>query len=168
MKIADYQVVFREFPDEITLALNISNCPCHCKGCHSDYLSQDIGEEIDRGLILKLIADNKGITCVGIMGGDADPGGVMELAQMIQDISNEKNLRLKVGWYSGRDQLADELWREDRNNIINFDYIKIGHYDKKRGPLDNPNTNQRMYRISKQHNAEMQDITSWFWEKPVF
>ena len=29
------EVVFREFPDEVTLALNISGCPNHCPGCHS-------------------------------------------------------------------------------------------------------------------------------------
>lgn len=44
LKYVDARVVFQEIPDEITLAINISNCPCHCKGCHSQYLAEDIGK----------------------------------------------------------------------------------------------------------------------------
>lgn len=163
MKVADYQVVFREFPDEITLALNISNCPNHCVGCHSEYLANDIGQTVDRGLLIKLITDNKGITCVGIMGGDADPGEVMEVAKMIKDISNEKNLHLKVGWYSGRSHWPDELFEE--SNLQNLDYIKIGAYREEYGPLDNPNTNQRMYSVYTNEFGErdLEDITPLFW-----
>ena len=37
LKYVNTQEVFQEFPDEITLAINISKCPCHCRGCHSNY-----------------------------------------------------------------------------------------------------------------------------------
>lgn len=46
LKYVDARVVFQEIPDEITLAINISNCPCHCKGCHSQYLAEDIGKPL--------------------------------------------------------------------------------------------------------------------------
>ena len=26
-------ITFTEIPDEISLCLNISGCPCHCEGC---------------------------------------------------------------------------------------------------------------------------------------
>ena len=39
LKYVDTKVVFAEVPDEVTLAINISNCPCHCDGCHSEYLA---------------------------------------------------------------------------------------------------------------------------------
>ena len=49
LKYVDTKVVFQEIPDEITLAINISNCPCHCPGCHSSYLAEDIGNALQCG-----------------------------------------------------------------------------------------------------------------------
>ena len=46
MKYCETAITFSEVPDEVTLCINISNCPCHCKGCHSAYLAEDIGEEL--------------------------------------------------------------------------------------------------------------------------
>ena len=43
MKYVNESVVFAEIPDEVTLAINISNCPCRCPGCHSKFLWGDIG-----------------------------------------------------------------------------------------------------------------------------
>ena len=47
LKYVNTDVVFQEIPDEVTLAINISNCPCHCPGCHSRYLWEDIGLSLD-------------------------------------------------------------------------------------------------------------------------
>ena len=47
LKYVDTQVVFREIPNEITLAINISNCPFKCEECHSPYLREDIGKPLD-------------------------------------------------------------------------------------------------------------------------
>ena len=33
LKVYDVAVTMSEFPDEITLAVNISNCPGMCDGC---------------------------------------------------------------------------------------------------------------------------------------
>ena len=52
----DTSVVFAEIPDEITLAINISNCPGSCPGCHSPYLQQDTGEELTAEKLSALIA----------------------------------------------------------------------------------------------------------------
>ena len=85
LKYVDTLVGFAEIPDEITLCINISNCPCHCEGCHSPYLSQDIGEPLDLQHLTDLIDSNKGITCVCIMGGDANPSEVDDIAQDIKE-----------------------------------------------------------------------------------
>ena len=101
LKYVNTAITFAEFPDEISLLINISNCPCHCKGCHSAYLAEDIGEPLDYIALTKLIIDsNKGITCVGLMGGDSDPKWINKLAKFIKTSSE-----LKVGWYSGRNYL---------------------------------------------------------------
>ena len=46
LKYVNYDIVFQEFPDEVTLAINLSLCPNGCPGCHSAYLKEDIGEEL--------------------------------------------------------------------------------------------------------------------------
>ncbi|MEG2282023.1 MAG: anaerobic ribonucleoside-triphosphate reductase activating protein, partial [Rikenellaceae bacterium] len=74
LKYVNYDIVFQEIPDEVTLAINLSNCPNRCLGCHSPYLQQDIGEPLSEEVLSKLI-DKYGsaITCVCFMGGDAAP-----------------------------------------------------------------------------------------------
>ena len=151
LKYVDAKVVFAEVPNEVTLAINISNCPCHCEGCHSLYLAEDIGEPLDLQHLTGLIDSNSGISCVCIMGGDANPSEVDDIAQDIKEYYPE----LKVAWYSGKQELSKDI------NLENFDYIKLGPYIKDRGPLDNVNTNQRFYKVI---NKELVDITSAFWK----
>ncbi len=151
LKYVDTKVVFMEIPDEITLAINISNCPCQCKGCHSSYLAQDIGEPLDLQHLTNLIDSNKGITCVCIMGGDANPSEVDDIAQDIKEYYPE----LKVGWYSGRQELSKDI------ELSNFDFIKLGPYKEEFGPLNSKTTNQRFYKVS---DGELIDITSKFWK----
>lgn len=151
LKYVDTKVVFAEIPDEITLAINISGCPCNCKGCHSSYLAKDIGEPLDLQHLTNLIDSNKGISCVCIMGGDANPSEVDDIAQDIKEYYPE----LKVGWYSGRQELSKDI------ELGNFDFIKLGPYIEEFGPLNSKTTNQRFYKVS---NGELVDITSKFWK----
>lgn len=153
LKYVDTQVTFAEVPDEITLCINISNCPCHCKGCHSEYLAQDIGEPLTEEALSELIESNKGITCVAFMGGDAEPWEVHHFAMFMR----VKYPKLKVAWYSGRDTLLSNI----RLNIMDFDYIKLGSYKEEFGPLNSKNTNQRMYRVM---NGGLVDLTYKFWK----
>ena len=151
LKYVDTKVVFAEIPDEITLAINISGCPCNCKGCHSSYLAEDMGEPLDLQHLTNLIDSNKGITCVGLMGGDANPSEVDDIAQDIKEYYPE----LKVGWYSGRQELNKDI------ELSNFDYIKLGPYIEEFGPLNSKTTNQRFYKVN---GKELIDITSRFWK----
>jgi anaerobic ribonucleoside-triphosphate reductase activating protein len=61
MKYLDYAITFSEFPDEIALCINISNCPHHCEGCHSPELWKDTGNILNKSSLSKLIESNKGI-----------------------------------------------------------------------------------------------------------
>lgn len=137
IKYTDTQVTFREIPDEITLCINISGCPNHCEGCHSSYLSEDIGEELTYDRILRLITTNSGITCVAFMGGDQNPGYINSCASIIR----EGEIPVKIAWYSGKSQLSSDI------DLKNFDFIKLGPYIPQKGPLDNPSTNQRFYEV---------------------
>ena len=159
LKYVDTLVTFSEIPDEITLCINISNCPCHCKGCHSSYLAEDIGEELNISTLRELINNNKGITCVSFMGGDSEPSIINILAQWIKI-----NYLSKVAWYSGRQELSKEI------DLKNFDYIKLGPYIEELGPLNSKTTNQRFYETVQVYyedgsfGYELIDITYKFWK----
>ena len=156
MKYADSKVVFREIPDEVTLAINISNCPVKCPGCHSSYLVNDVGEPLDYAALSSLIESNPGITCVSFMGGDGEPRLIHEFAKWIK--STYKGL--KVSWYSGRD--LDNA----RQNLDVLDYVKVGPFIDEYGPLDNPNTNQRFYAVTQTPDGpKLEDWTKKFLKK---
>lgn len=150
MKYLNTEVTFREFPDEISLCINITNCPFHCEGCHSPELWENIGTRLTKQELAKLIETNNGITCVGFMGGE--PSLINTYAAFIKN----EYPNLKVGWYWGGKFIPYNI------NKNNFDYIKVGPYIKELGGLDNPSTNQRMYQITP--NAII-DITSKFYDK---
>ena len=151
LKYINTGIVFQEFPDEVTLAINISGCPCRCPGCHSQFLWKDEGTDLTSQEIDRLIAlEQASITCVGLMGGDSDPLYINELARYIK----EKYNNLKVGWYSGRTSLSGNI------DLAYFDYIKIGPFIKHLGGLDKERTNQKMYRV--EDHKTLKDITYRF------
>ena len=155
LKYTNAEVTFAEIPDEITLCINITGCKIGCKECHSPYLAEDIGEPLDLQHLTDLIDGNIGITCVCIMGGDANPSEVDDIAQDIK----EYYPNLKVGWYSGRQELSKEV------DLCNFDYVKLGPYIKERGPLNCKTTNQVMLEIDiVQNKVFTKDITAKFWK----
>ena len=155
MKRRNTGVVFQEIPDETTLSVNISRCPCHCPGCHSSYLAEDIGEPLDEAAIDAFVSEFGGdITCIAFMGGDAEPETVDSLAQYI----HKRHPRYRVAWYSGRIRISPRISRQ------HFDYIKIGPYIAHLGSLSKPTTNQRLYKVAP--DGELTDITARFWKKP--
>lgn len=152
IKYTDCMVVFREFPDEITLAINLSLCPNRCKGCHSPYLREDVGEELTEDVLDELLDKHEGITCVGFMGGDNDVSTLVSLMRHVKEKTD-----LNCGWYSGKDEMNKEVVESGV-----CDYIKVGHYDESRGPIDNPDTNQRLYLLTDNGKSYV-DITEQFW-----
>ena len=150
LKYVDTKVTFAEVPNEISLCINISNCPCNCKGCHSSYLAEDIGNELNGNSIKELINNNKGITCICFMGGDSNPLEIDALAHFIKIY-----FPIKVAWYSGRQELSKYI------NLDNFSFIKLGPYIEDLGPLNSKTTNQRFYKIEK---GKLVDITNLFWK----
>lgn len=139
LRYHSYNIVFKEVPGEVTLAIAISNCPHRCDGCHSPYLQADEGRELNEAVV-KVLLDRYGeaITCVCFLGGDADPEMVQRLAVVVRMHSGYK---LKTAWYSGKIAVPECV------SIINFDYIKLGPYVKRLGGLDSPHTNQRFYKV---------------------
>ena len=150
MKYVDVTEVFAEIPDEITLAISISGCPIHCPGCHSQYLWADVGEPLTIEALSEMLKSHIGITCLCLMGGDQDPAEINGLARWIKE-----NSKVRTAWYSGRSELPSEI------EVTHFDYLKIGPYDAKCGPLNIKTTNQRLYRVEQ---GRLTDITPRFWK----
>ena len=138
LKYIKAKVVFAEVPDEISLAIEISNCPIHCFGCHSPELWGDVGNELTKTVLEDLITSNRGITCVAFMGGDAEPVEVNKLSKWVHEHYGGS---IKTCWYSGMDEYP--------RFTPDFDYIKIGSYRKDDGPINVKTTNQKMVKIQR-------------------
>jgi len=150
LKYHNFDIVFQEIPDETTLAINLTGCPFKCQGCHSPFLREDTGEPLTQEALLAILERyGGGVTCICLMGGDARPLEVQEMAGWIR-----KELHYKSGWYSGAETIAEGV------DPRNFDFIKIGPYKEELGGLKSPTTNQRLYKVES--SGELSDITFKF------
>ena len=141
-----FDLVFTELPDEITLAFMLSNCPNKCEGCHSPHLRENSGQTLTTSVIDSTILTQENVlTAVCFMGGDNNPQLIDYFAEYVK-----KMYGLKVGWYSGKDEIPDSI------NLDNFDYIKIGSYNKDLGGLSSPTTNQKLFKVK---NNKLINIT---------
>lgn len=152
LKYVDTEVTFSEIPNEISLCISLSGCPHRCKGCHSSYLQEDIGNELTEEVLDSLVKNNDGISCVCFMGGDNDLPRLHSLSKYIH-----KEFNLKTAWYTGL-EFTPTI---DRPIVQNFDYIKTGPYIESFGPLTSPKTNQRFY---KRISDKFEDITYLFYK----
>lgn len=156
LKYVNFDIVFQEIPDEVTLAINISNCPNGCRGCHSSFLQMDTGEFLTEEVLTCLLRKyGKSVTCICFMGGDSDPGEIVRLAAFLH---TQSLMSVKIGWYSGKQNLPSSF------NPAYFQYVKLGPYVEHLGALKSGTTNQRLYRIDE--SSQMVDITSRF-RRPV-
>ncbi len=148
LKFIGFSVVCQEVPDEISIAINISDCPYKCRGCHSKFLWEYNGE-----LLLEKLQDiiskyKELVTCVCFMGGDQNE------YELIEAFKITKSNNLKTCLYTGNDDI------ENTNKYLPLlDYVKIGRYDESLGGLNFENTNQRFFVIN---NGELTDLTNTF------
>ena len=113
------------------------------------------GEPLTEEVVERLLARyGAAVTCFCLMGGDAEPHEAARLALFARRLRPA----LRTGWYSGRAALPEGF---DPTGV--FDYVKLGPYIAARGPLDDPATNQRLWRIRPDGRRE--DLTPRFWRK---
>ena len=141
-----------EVPNETALCIYISGCLNHCIDCHYPQLQM-----IDYGDILKhhfpklIDLYSNMATCIAFLGeGRGTDDDRKELLYYCGLIHARD---MKTCLYSGRDAHI-ESWMQK------FDYIKLGRYDPKYGPLSVSTTNQRMF---KRMQGKYADITHCFW-----
>lgn len=155
LKYTEAKTTFAEIPTEINLCLTISNCSGMCEGCHSPELRENIGRDLYDNIGDEIVR-HKGITCICLLGeGRKDPSSLTDLMLFSKKI-RWMYPELKLALYSGRPLIEPELMKC-------FDYVKLGPYIPTRGPLNNPNTNQKLLKIKTDGTTE--DITHLFWRK---
>lgn len=140
LKYLGYTIALQEVPNEISLILNISGCPWHCKGCHSQYLWNYDGRLVKEDLLSLINKYKDMISCVCFMGGDQN------LDELSEHLSLIKSLNLKTCLYTGFDMIPPIS-----KGLL--DYVKIGKYQEELGCLASPTTNQHMYNL--QTNEEI-------------
>lgn len=151
LRYADTDIVFQEIPDEVTLAVNLTGCPCHCPGCHSKHLWGDVGQPLDGQTLDGLINRQSGrVSCLALLGGDAAPAEVDSLLAGVR----QRHPKLHTAWWSGRTIPSPLV------SLANLDYLKLGPYLAHLGPLKSRHTNQRLYRVA---GGTLHDITARFW-----
>ena len=178
IKYLGYTVTFQEIPNETTLCFNITNCPYHCKGCHSPELQTDTGKDLEQDIIRIIERYIDGITCVCFMGEGSDIDALERCMLIVSRYYPE----LKIALYTGMDYILQDwsdMFDSNGNLIMSHDvqlsalldygrtyadlekdywfntihplinYVKLGHYDKDLGGLSYPKTNQRLIKVSE-------------------
>lgn len=163
LKYLRAEVAFGEVPSEVSLCIWISGCRNRCIGCHSPELRENKGTVLSDKRLKKLIEDNKGITCVCILGGESQPGWVLHMMRYIKEYFKT----LKTAWYSGNEGIPPII----SLNLHNFDYIKLGPYIEDKGSLTSRTTNQKFFKViekklsGKTFQYDLKDITYKFWKE---
>lgn len=148
LKYTGSTIAFQEVPGETSIVITVSGCPYKCKGCHSPYLWEDVGEILHDDL-LNILEPYTGLaTCVCFMGGDHELEELTELVAMCRARG------FKTCLYTGRDSY------EELNGLeYVLNYVKTGRYVEELGGLKSKTTNQRFY---KREQAWLTDITHVF------
>ena len=155
LKYKGFAVVFQEVPDEISLAINICGCTHRCPDCHSQFLWDDDGQPLMADFHDLLNRYRPYISCICFMGGDQNQSEL----EMLCKIAHADGFKTCLYTAYFMSDLIKPLLNE-------LDYVKVGRFIKEKGPLTNPNTNQKMYRKSTSGNVDTWlDITDRFWAK---
>lgn len=142
-----------EVPNEISLCIVCTGCNLQCKDCHSKHnWLYNSGEKLDSETYVELLGRYKEkVSCITFMGGEWDN------ITLLLYLSLARGLGFKTALYTGQD-----LWNISYDIISNLDYIKVGKFIKEKGGLDNPNTNQKMYKNIDNTFEGLVDITYMF------
>jgi anaerobic ribonucleoside-triphosphate reductase activating protein len=143
-------VSYEEVPNERSLVIHIACCPNACANCQSPWLQTEEGDVLQDCLV-KLLALYNSVSCVCFLGEGNDETNQVEFVAMCAMIKARGKKSCLYSGYAGE----PETWMEC------FDFIKRGPYIEARGPLTDPNTNQRFF---KNERGTFMDITNVFWK----
>lgn len=131
MNIYNYDIVFQEVPDHISLAFYVCGCPLKCPGCHSPELwTEKSGFPLTQGLFLHLLNKYKGkADCILFLGGE------WHQTEVVSFLKEAREHGYKTALYTGLERVTGEL-----ESQLNF--LKTGPWRQELGGLNSPTTNQ--------------------------
>lgn len=158
LPVVNKGITLTEIPNRISVFFEIGNCTCHCDGCHSPEL-WDTNYTRPNMTVQEMIdyvheQYKLGANAVVIMGGwNNEEVSRTALILLLLDLSCE----FQVGIYVGDDYLGC-LPR------LPIKWIKAGRYEKDKGGLDSPTTNQRFYEFNSYYQT-WEDKTKEYFQK---
>ncbi|MBM6701110.1 4Fe-4S cluster-binding domain-containing protein [Megasphaera elsdenii] len=158
LPIVNKGITLTEIPNRISVFFEIGNCTCHCDGCHSPEL-WDTNYTRPNMTVQEMIdyvheQYKLGANAVVIMGGwNNEEVSRSALILLLLDLSCE----FQVGIYVGDDYLGC-LPR------LPIKWIKSGRYEKDKGGLDSPTTNQKFYEFNSYYQT-WEDKTKEYFQK---
>ena len=142
LKYLGYAIVFQEVPNETTLAFNLSGCPYHCDGCHSQYLWEYRGDNLLPNMVDIIKKYGSYITCICFMGGDQN------MEELETALKTCRWMGYKTCLYTGCDEILKF------SGILKYlDWIKIGRYindgsEHTEHGVKLASSNQHLYKVS--------------------
>lgn len=131
MNIYNYDIVFQEVPNHISLAFYVCGCPLRCPGCHSPELwTEKTGFPLTLSLYKSLLVryQNKA-DCILFLGGE------WHAQELIQLLAEARSLNFKTALYTGLEDVSDEIKSQ-------LTFLKTGPWRGDLGGLSSPQTNQ--------------------------
>ena len=138
-------ITLNEVPDHVALYFEIGNCTQNCPHCHSPHLTAQQTVAFTSIEDMEHMAEHaaeQGANAIVLMGGTTNGISKRDLITLLRRLS----CILPVCLYSGSD---DEEYDKDIARVAGISWLKTGSYQKKRGGLDNPRTNQHFYEVEE-------------------
>lgn len=139
--VADSGVALTELPGKLALYFTFGACQAHCDGCHSPELSRPVTSPWSLPNIEAYAETQiqRGANAILLLGGTTNGVPLPHLRTLINTLAE----LAPVGLYSGSD---DDALHQRLARTTRLTWLKTGSYQKERGGLDDPHTNQRFYR----------------------
>lgn len=155
-------ITLSEVPGKTALIVEFANCKQRCPGCHSQHL-WDPGKSLNISEILTHIDStlSEDINCILLMGGTTNGITLETLKKLVEAIY--RRFGIPVAIYSGLPE--EETRMAEMATWYGLDYLKTGDYREDRGGLEDPKSNQKLYKKDFRHNLKDNVLTvEFFWE----
>ena len=119
--VYSHAISLLEVPNEISLCLNISECPCKCKGCSEPYLQESRGTPLTIEFLNRLLDKykNYNLTCISFMGGDSDHIYLLDILKYVKDKNIKTPLLMSKGYIENMPNITS-FFRNLTHNVYNI------------------------------------------------
>ena len=151
-----------EVPGKTALIVEFATCQQRCPGCHSQHL-WDPGESLNISEILTHIDStlSEDINCILLMGGTTNGITLETLKKLVEAIY--RRFGIPVAIYSGLPE--EETRMSEMATWYGLDFLKTGDYREDRGGLEDPKSNQKLYKKDFRHTLKDNVLkVEFFWE----